>query len=287
MVHFRCEFLFPARVLRLGISTTDIAGDNARSFAEFFQCPDKIDNIEAAAFPIAHGFSCTNTIQVDCNVEICSIETRGKVFEFPSPVFTQNCAATSSIFHRSIVRPRMHFKNAVAFSATVAENLMWPPALEVTATPNTDASHLWKFERAIYPTSAAPSRRANVPVGMVIKRHENDRFGNSAQSQCGQMMEIARAIKQERRAQSRLVLEVELFDQAWRRRKTQLDSPCACINYPQPHRLVRPGASPPPGTWWTQVGDMSSVATARSPWLRTSSTRPRARILRSSGDIAA
>jgi len=217
MVHFRCEFLFPARVLRLGISTTKIAGDNARSFAEFLQCPDKIDNIEAAAFPIADGFSCTNTIQVDCNVEICSIETRGKVFEFPSPVFTQNCAATLSIFHRSIVCPGMHFERARSFGAAVAENLMWPPALEVTATPNTDASHLWKFERAIYPTSAAPSRRANVPVGMVIKRHENDRFGNSAQSNGGQMMKVSRAVEQERGGEICFVLSIKFGYQARRR----------------------------------------------------------------------
>src|SRR6516225_6851981 len=100
MVHFRSEFLFPARVLRLGISTTNIAGDDARSFAEFFQCPDKVDNAEATAFPIGHGFSGANAIEIDRNVETCSTETRDKVFEFALPIVAQNCAATLSISHR-------------------------------------------------------------------------------------------------------------------------------------------------------------------------------------------
>src|SRR5215469_18327134 len=99
MVHLRSQFLLPARVLRLRISTTNIAGDEARFFAESFQCPDKVGNVEAPAFPIGHGFFCTKAIKVDRNVEICSTETRGKVFEFPSPIVTQNCAATFPIFH--------------------------------------------------------------------------------------------------------------------------------------------------------------------------------------------
>ena len=184
MVHFRSEFLFPARVLRFGISTTNIASDDARSFAEFFQCPDKIDNVEAAAFPVRHGFFCTNAIEVDRNVEICSIEIRGKVFEFPSPIFTQNCAATLSIFYRPIVRPRVHFKFARAFRATVAENLVRPPAFEIAATPNTNAFHVWKFQRAINPTSAAPFRRPNVPVGMIVERHHDNGSRKRAQAQC-------------------------------------------------------------------------------------------------------
>ena len=50
-------------------------------------------------------------------------------------------------------------------------------------------------------------------------------------------------------------------------------------------RRVMVTGDDPPGTWWMQVGDMSSMATARSPWLRTSSTRRPARNFRSSGDM--
>ena len=142
MVHFRSEFLFPARVLRLGISSTNIAGDDARSFAEFFQRPNKIANVEAAVFPIGHGFFSANAIEINCNVDICSIETRGKVFEFRSPIFAQNCAATLSIFHRPIIRPRVHFKFARAFRTTIAENLVRPPTFEIAAAPNTRQSHI-------------------------------------------------------------------------------------------------------------------------------------------------
>ena len=183
MVHFRSEFLFPARVLRLGISTTNIAGDGARSFPELFQRPDKIDNLEAAAFPVRHGFFWTNTIKVDGNVEICPTEARGKVFEFPSPIVTQNCAATLSIFHGPIIRPRMHFKNPCPFSATVAEDLVRPPAFKIPAAPHAHQLHVRKFERAIHPTSAAPFRRANVPVGMIVERDHDNAFSERTQAQ--------------------------------------------------------------------------------------------------------
>ena len=183
MVYFRSEFLFPARVLRFGISTTNIAGDDVRSFAQFFQCPHKIANVEPAAFPIGHGFSCANTIEVDRNVELCSAETGGKVLEFPSPIFTQNCAATLSIFHRPIIRPRVHFKFAGAFRTTVAENLARPPTFEIAAPPHAHESDVRKFERAINPTSAAPFRRANVPVGMIVERDHDNGFTKRAQAQ--------------------------------------------------------------------------------------------------------
>ena len=136
MVHFRSESLFPARVLRLGISTTNIAGDDMRSFAQFFQCPDEIDNVEPATFPIGHAFFCTKAIEVDRDVEICSTESRGKVFEFPAPIVMQNCAATLSIFQRPIIRPRVHFKFARAFRATISENLVRPPTFKIAAAPH-------------------------------------------------------------------------------------------------------------------------------------------------------
>src|ERR1700733_15195500 len=55
------------------------------------------------------------------------------------------------------------------------------------------------------------------------------------------------------------------------------------VSASQSRRAARPGLDGPPGTWWTQSGEMSSLATARSPWLRTSSTMRRARDFRSSG----
>ena len=234
MVYFRSEFLFPARVLRFGISTTNIAGDDVRSFAQFFQCPHKIANVEPAAFPIGHGFSCANTIEVDRNVELCSAETGGKVLEFPSPIFTQNCAATLSIFYRSIIRPRVHFKFARAFRAAIAENLVRPPAFKIAATPDAHALHMRKFERAINPTSATPFRRPNVPVGMVIEGDEDDGLGKRTQPKGGQIMKVARAIKQEWRRQIRLMFSIELFDQTGRRGETQLRPPTPRIGNRNP-----------------------------------------------------
>ena len=90
-----------------------------------------------------------------------------------------------SIFHWAIVCPRMYFKCARAFSATIAENLVRPPAFEIAATPDTRTPDIWKVEGAVDPPATGPFRRAHIPIGMIIERDKNDRFDNSAQPQGG------------------------------------------------------------------------------------------------------
>jgi hypothetical protein len=86
-----------------------------------------------------------------------------------SPIIAQYRTLALSIFHRPIVCPGMHFKNPGAFGATVAENLMRPPAFEITATPNAHASYVWKFQCAIDPAAASPSWRAHIPIWMIVE----------------------------------------------------------------------------------------------------------------------
>jgi len=86
-----------------------------------------------------------------------------------APIFTKNSTLALSIFHRPIVRPRMYFKNARTFSAAVAENLVWPPAFEITATPNAHASHVWKLKCAVDPSTAPPLWRAHIRVRMIVE----------------------------------------------------------------------------------------------------------------------
>jgi hypothetical protein len=65
---------------------------------------------------------------------------------------------------------------------------------------------------------------------MVIEGDEDDGFGNRTQPKSGQIMKVARAIKEEWRREIRLVFSIELFDQAWRRGETQLRSPTSRID---------------------------------------------------------
>ncbi len=86
-----------------------------------------------------------------------------------APIFTKNSTLALSIFRRPIVCPRMHFKNPRPFSATIPENLVRPPAFEIAATPNTHAPYMWKFQCAIDPTTASPSRRTHIPIRMIVE----------------------------------------------------------------------------------------------------------------------
>ena len=106
----------------------------------------------------------------------------------------------------------MHIKKSGAFRAAIAENLIWPPAFKIAATPNTRAQHIWEFQRAIDPSTAGPFRRPHIPIRMVVERNENDRFGDAAQPEGGQIMKIPRSIQQKRRREIALVLAIELFD---------------------------------------------------------------------------
>lgn len=180
MIHFRSEFLFPARISRFGVCAANVAGDDARTFAYFFQCPDKIANIKSAVFPIRDGFFLAEAIKVNRYVDVCAGKIGGKVFELLSPIFRQDRPTTFSIFHAPAIRPRMHLKFVSPFSATVSENLIRPPTFEIAATPYTYRLHIRKFERAINPTSAAPFRRPDVPVWVIIERNDCRRPAESA-----------------------------------------------------------------------------------------------------------
>jgi hypothetical protein len=63
----------------------------------------------------------------------------------------------------------MYFKNAGTFSATIAENLVRPPTFEITTTPNTHPSNVWKFQCPIDPATASPFWGAHIPIRMIVE----------------------------------------------------------------------------------------------------------------------
>jgi hypothetical protein len=75
---------------------------------------------------------------------------------------------------------------------------------------------------------------------MVIEGDEDDGFGKRTQPKGGQIMKVARAIKQEWRRQTRLVFSIELFDQTGRRGEPQLRPPTPHIGNRKADRFVRP-----------------------------------------------
>ena len=86
-----------------------------------------------------------------------------------APIISQDRTAPLSIFDRAIINPRVNFEPAFALGATIGENIVRPPALEISAAPNRDVLDVRELERAIDPSTTTPFRRTNVPVRMIIK----------------------------------------------------------------------------------------------------------------------
>ena len=207
------EALLPTSVIRRRVCAANVTTHNPGRLAKALKRPLKIGNREAAALPVRHRLFEAQAIEIDGDVDIFAGDAFRKFFKMLAPIVVQNCAFSLSIPLRSIVCPRMHFKNSGAFRATVPENLVRPPAFEVAATPNTRMPHIWNFQCAIDPPTTSPFRRAHIPVRMIIEGDQDDRFGNMPQPQCSQMVKIAGPIEQEFRRNICLVFPIELFNQ--------------------------------------------------------------------------
>ena len=82
------------------------------------------------------------------------------------------------------------------FPMPVAEELRRPPTLEVSTAPHAYFSQTREFERAIDPAAATPAWRPHIPVRVIVKRNEDERFGHLAHPQRREMMEISGAVNQ-------------------------------------------------------------------------------------------
>ncbi len=214
MIEFCCKALFATRVMWRRIRTANVATDDPTRLPQFCQCPLKIDNREATALPIRYRLFHAQTIEIDCDVNIFPGQIIYKLLKALAPIVAKNRARPLPVFLRTIVCPGMHFEPAGAFGAPVPENLMWPPAFKVTATPNAHPAHVRNLQRAIHPPAAGPLRRAHIPIWMIIERNKDDCSGNAAHSKRGQMMKVARAVKQKSRGEMYLMFAIKSFDQA-------------------------------------------------------------------------
>src|SRR5581483_8913316 len=239
MVKLGCDLLCPPGIMWGRVSAADVAGDNARGFAQSLQCPYKIDNGEAAVLPVGHRFVAAKTIEVDGDVDIFAGDSPDKSLKSFPPIRPHNRAATMSILRRSIVGPRMDFEFAGAFRAPIPKNLPRPPAFEITTAPYAHLLHVGQLERTIDPTSCGPSRRRHGPIGMVVERNDRDASRQPTQPKRGQVMKITGAVEHER-PKLRRDFAIELFDQTRRRRKSQARPPLARIEPRERPRRIRP-----------------------------------------------
>src|SRR4030095_1631697 len=149
---------------------------------QFRQRPFKILNRESAGLPVRHCLFGSKTIEVDRDINVFSGEASDELFKKRPPIVAKDCSLALPIFHRPVVRPPADFKNAGAFGASVAKDLVRPPAFEIAATPHAYAVHVWEFECAIHPATASPFWRTHIPIRMIVERNDDDRPRNSLQS---------------------------------------------------------------------------------------------------------
>ncbi len=97
-----------------------------------------------------------------------------------------------------------------------------------------------QLQRAINPAAATPARRTNIPIGVIVEGNERDRFMRRSKPQAGQMMKVARAVKDKFR-ELRFDLAIKLFDRSWRSGEAEARSPFRGINGGQAVRNLVPG----------------------------------------------
>ena len=198
------------------------------------QSPPNVIEIKPSAFPICAGIIRRQTIQIDRNVDICPDQFIREFFKLFPPIFAQNRPAPFLCARRPIVRPRMDGQRPSAFRFAIAKDLTRPPALKISASPNCRLSDVRQFQCTIDPAAATPAWRANIPVRMIIKRNQRDRLGGSSKPKSGQMMKVARAVKNES-AEMRLDFAIKLFDGPGRSGETKTRPPFRRIN---PRQIV-------------------------------------------------
>jgi hypothetical protein len=135
----------------------------------------------------------------------------------------------------------MDRQRPTAFRFAVAKNLMWPPAFEISATPDRHLPDVRQFQCTIDPASATPTWGANIPIRMIIKRNQRNGFMRPSKPESGQMMKVARTIDNES-GETRLNLAIKLFNCSGRSGETKTRTPIRCINRRQTVCDVAPGA---------------------------------------------
>src|SRR6266576_2145245 len=141
---------------------------------------------------------------------------------------------------------------------------MRPPAFEVATTPNRDVAYVRRFQGPIDPAAAAPSRRSHVPIRVVKEGYQGERFANTTQPECAQVMKIARAVKY-KVAESGRDFAKEVFSRARRGGKAQPRAPfhrvdCWKITF-----------NPAPGLVEVEVDPVSRIAQGVSRELKRES----------------
>ena len=134
----------------------------------------------------------------------------------------------------------MHFEPAFALRAPVSKDLVRPPAFRITAAPDAHLLHVRQFQSAIHPASAAPSRRANIPIWMIIERDYDNLLREAPKPERAQMVKIARAVQNKWR-ELRFHLPIKLLHHPRRRREAQKGSPFSGVNRFKGNRLRGPG----------------------------------------------
>ena len=133
----------------------------------------------------------------------------------------------------------MNLEPPFPLRSAVREDIVRPPAFEISAAPDRDVLNLFKLERAIDPSPAGPLRRRDCPIRMIIEGNKNERLTELAEPKRAQVMKIAGPVKNVRREAS-FEFFIKFFDDSRRRTEAKSRSPIPRIDDRQMERLASP-----------------------------------------------
>lgn len=186
MVYSRGKPLFRSRVDRWRKCPANIArrDPNIRG-AQLREGPRDISCGEPSALPVRNGLVGPQAIKIDRDIHVRSTQFSGEVLEMVTPIRAQDRAAASLVGTRTIIRPRVYIEPSRTLRAPIPEKLVRPPALEIPAAPDADFSYVGKFERPVDPSAAGPTRRAQIPVRMIVEGNEHAGVNQPSSPECG------------------------------------------------------------------------------------------------------
>ena len=184
------EFLESRAVAGTRPAAAEIAADDFDFFPQDLEGPHEVVTGEASIFPIRDSFAGDKTIQVDGDVDFVAMPALDPFEELGSPRFLGERIEVERVVE-ALAFPGINEEPVRLGRVAISEKPPGKAALEVAATQDADAFDEGIFERAIDPGAARPFRRANVPVGMVVKGEDREWFAKLTLPDGAEVMEVA------------------------------------------------------------------------------------------------
>ena len=193
MIKPAAEPLLEAGMPREGPGAADIAAHDIGAGPQFIERPRDIAGGEETRLPIGHGFARAQAIHIHGDIDALAGEGADEAGESGAPAVIGDAGPALAGGAADALAPRVDLKAAGGEGFPVAKEAVGPVEFKIAAAPDGRAGDLWKLQSPVDPAAAAPVRRANIPIGVVIEGEEGNGPGEIAEPDGAEVMEIAGA----------------------------------------------------------------------------------------------